>query len=115
MTMVRLSGLPPSSRIPVWELSFQPASSSRPRRSEEHTSELQSPCKLVCRLLLEKKKRQDGVGGRVERRNLVVAGQMRRELLGAVLAVVVCAVTTGCGAGDGRRCKTVHHQDGERE
>src|SRR5256885_10022334 len=27
-------------------------------RSEEHTSELQSPCKLVCRLLLEKTKRQ---------------------------------------------------------
>src|SRR5256885_13645377 len=27
-------------------------------RSEEHTSELQSPCNLVCRLLLEKKKRQ---------------------------------------------------------
>src|SRR5688500_19791751 len=26
-------------------------------RSEEHTSELQSPCKLVCRLLLEKKKK----------------------------------------------------------
>src|SRR6266566_10103955 len=26
------------------------------RRSEEHTSELQSPCKLVCRLLLEKTK-----------------------------------------------------------
>src|SRR5256885_11823330 len=25
------------------------------RRSEEHTSELQSPCNLVCRLLLEKK------------------------------------------------------------
>src|SRR5256885_8157860 len=31
---------------------LQPAS----RRSEEHTSELQSPCNLVCRLLLEKKK-----------------------------------------------------------
>src|SRR5215467_14500055 len=35
---------------------------SRPRRverlrSEEHTSELQSPCNLVCRLLLEKKKK----------------------------------------------------------
>src|SRR5256885_7312631 len=30
---------------------------SRPAlRSEEHTSELQSPCNLVCRLLLEKKK-----------------------------------------------------------
>src|SRR2546426_5656104 len=28
------------------------------RRSEEHTSELQSPCNLVCRLLLEKKKNQ---------------------------------------------------------
>src|SRR5256885_3155336 len=27
-----------------------------PSRSEEHTSELQSPCNLVCRLLLEKKK-----------------------------------------------------------
>src|SRR2546426_6400152 len=27
-------------------------------RSEEHTSELQSPCNLVCRLLLEKKKQQ---------------------------------------------------------
>src|SRR2546426_3337158 len=30
---------------------------SRPARSEEHTSELQSPCNLVCRLLLEKKKK----------------------------------------------------------
>src|SRR5256885_9175561 len=29
----------------------------RPERSEEHTSELQSPCNLVCRLLLEKKKK----------------------------------------------------------
>src|SRR5256885_12026904 len=28
----------------------------RQTRSEEHTSELQSPCNLVCRLLLEKKK-----------------------------------------------------------
>src|SRR5256885_7173038 len=33
------------------------ASLACPReRSEEHTSELQSPCNLVCRLLLEKKK-----------------------------------------------------------
>src|SRR5256885_3843944 len=29
---------------------------ARPARSEEHTSELHSPCNLVCRLLLEKKK-----------------------------------------------------------
>src|SRR5256885_10737628 len=28
-------------------------------RSEEHTSELQSPCNLVCRLLLEKKKTEE--------------------------------------------------------
>src|SRR5256885_4152753 len=34
-----------------------PESHSREnQRSEEHTSELQSPCNLVCRLLLEKKK-----------------------------------------------------------
>src|SRR2546426_6690200 len=30
----------------------------RRSRSEEHTSELQSPCNLVCRLLLEKKKKE---------------------------------------------------------
>src|SRR2546426_8367601 len=29
------------------------------KRSEEHTSELQSPCNLVCRLLLEKKKKNN--------------------------------------------------------
>src|SRR2546426_2027353 len=33
------------------------AGEARERRSEEHTSELQSPCNLVCRLLLEKKKK----------------------------------------------------------
>src|SRR5260370_20418964 len=32
---------------------------SRPARSEEHTSELQSHLNLVCRLLLEKKKKQE--------------------------------------------------------
>src|SRR5688500_2269306 len=34
-----------------------PSGNATWRRSEEHTSELQSPCNLVCRLLLEKKKR----------------------------------------------------------
>src|SRR2546426_3706549 len=33
------------------------ASRRQYQRSEEHTSELQSPCNLVCRLLLEKKKK----------------------------------------------------------
>src|SRR5256885_5315324 len=32
-------------------------------RSEEHTSELQSPCNLVCRLLLEKKKNKSNSRG----------------------------------------------------
>src|SRR5256885_4851977 len=32
-----------------------------PQRSEEHTSELQSPCNLVCRLLLEKKKNRTSI------------------------------------------------------
>src|SRR5256885_8786529 len=34
-----------------------PSAPSARWRSEEHTSELQSPCNLVCRLLLEKKKK----------------------------------------------------------
>src|SRR2546426_7892284 len=34
-----------------------------PVRSEEHTSELQSPCNLVCRLLLEKKKKKKKKAG----------------------------------------------------
>src|ERR1039457_2790534 len=36
-------------------------------RSEEHTSELQSPCNIVCRLLLEKKELTQGVFGAVRR------------------------------------------------
>src|SRR5256885_7709224 len=42
---------------PASPLSPFSAASSPTRRSEEHTSELQSPCNLVCRLLLEKKKK----------------------------------------------------------
>src|SRR2546426_5209594 len=37
---------------------------ARSERSEEHTSELQSPCNLVCRLLLEKKKNKEDAGSR---------------------------------------------------
>src|SRR2546426_8815947 len=43
-----LNRLGQDPRYPDW-VSWQ--------RSEEHTSELQSPCNLVCRLLLEKKKK----------------------------------------------------------
>src|SRR5256885_12072739 len=44
-------------------------------RSEEHTSELQSPCNLVCRLLLEKKNNI-----LTQRLNLITAGHSRRHL-----------------------------------
>src|SRR5256885_12471552 len=40
----------------AWRSVAPAAPASAPDRSEEHTSELQSPCNLVCRLLLEKKK-----------------------------------------------------------
>src|SRR5688500_19398842 len=40
----------------------------RQDRSEEHTSELQSPCNLVCRLLLEKKNRKKIVERKTRRR-----------------------------------------------
>src|SRR6478735_30915 len=61
---------PPRSTLFPYTTLFRPAqaggggrcagqhSGRHPRcRSEEHTSELQSPCNLVCRLLLEKKKK----------------------------------------------------------
>src|SRR5256885_11328612 len=38
-----------------------PRTRSSRARSEEHTSELQSPCNLVCRLLLEKKKNEKDI------------------------------------------------------
>src|SRR3989454_9258496 len=41
--------------VPKQQLLLEPGA----RRSEEHTSELQSPCNLVCRLLLEKKKKKN--------------------------------------------------------
>src|SRR5256885_9722396 len=40
------------------EKNYESAAPHAQPRSEEHTSELQSPCNLVCRLLLEKKKKQ---------------------------------------------------------
>src|SRR5256885_7230225 len=65
---------PPRSTLFPYTTLFRSSRSSRPPwpsptltglrmrsltwRSEEHTSELQSPCNLVCRLLLEKKKKR---------------------------------------------------------
>src|SRR5688500_19910994 len=47
---------PPRPRIPRHFAGSRQIARAARRRSEEHTSELQSPCNLVCRLLLEKKK-----------------------------------------------------------
>src|ERR1039457_4034109 len=45
----------PPERASVYRRGLEPCGDSCYPRSEEHTSELQSPCNLVCRLLLEKK------------------------------------------------------------
>src|SRR2546429_6941594 len=47
---------PASAGVFLWVELLTRASARPPRRSEEHTSELQSRLHLVCRLLLEKKK-----------------------------------------------------------
>src|SRR2546426_5203399 len=53
------------SHVPISMLREKPKRNSLRmvglKRSEEHTSELQSPCNLVCRLLLEKKKKTDKI------------------------------------------------------
>src|SRR5438876_8914034 len=47
------AGITGEASVPV---RYRPEFTADPKRSEEHTSELQSPVHLVCRLLLEKKK-----------------------------------------------------------
>src|SRR5256885_7230570 len=47
-----------ASRVAPAHITAAPPSTAT-TRSEEHTSELQSPCNLVCRLLLEKKKKNE--------------------------------------------------------
>src|SRR5256885_10335191 len=80
--------------LPIWRsarssgFNVSPCSTSVPRttanavRSEEHTSELQSPCNLVCRLLLEKKKNtqheQTEVNTRHSRRNVQTSVALQR-------------------------------------
>src|SRR5260221_6033092 len=52
-----------------------------PRRSEEHTSELQSHSDLVCRLLLEKKKKRQSrhIQNKSQERDVTVGILVRRE------------------------------------
>src|SRR2546426_6618258 len=69
---VRVARLEPSRRVWIFDLDntlHDAAAGIFPSmheqinayRSEEHTSELQSPCNLVCRLLLEKKKKRRNI------------------------------------------------------
>src|SRR5256885_8711198 len=80
---------PPSTRTPAAATRAArrgprtppPTSAARRRRrarSEEHTSELQSPCNLVCRLLLEKKITLDRSPLRVPPPIHLVLPQVRR-------------------------------------
>src|SRR5256885_8899908 len=70
-------------RSPSASISRTPADLARSRnRSEEHTSELQSPCNLVCRLLLEKKPPMDSRGlARVMALELFTLDPRRRDAL----------------------------------
>src|SRR5690348_17795833 len=52
-----VAAAPEAQAATVQEIEARFAQAARLLRSEEHTSELQSPVHLVCRLLLEKKKR----------------------------------------------------------
>src|SRR3712207_7932121 len=68
--LARRRGSPPSDGAPPppttwrsgpWRVRCEPPSGRRRARSEEHTSELQSRQYLVCRLLLEKKKKTHSI------------------------------------------------------
>src|SRR5256885_10270210 len=52
----RLSWILLAGLLQLCEIADRLKTANAAARSEEHTSELQSPCNLVCRLLLEKKK-----------------------------------------------------------
>src|SRR2546429_3867004 len=50
-----------------------------PNRSEEHTSELQSRLHLVCRLLLEKKKKNDHIRAALAQHNIPISKHVDRD------------------------------------
>src|ERR1017187_4814876 len=75
-----------------WPGSWSSPSSTttrRERRSEEHTSELQSPMYLVCRLLLEKKKTSRIIGPRVEGIRVAGIGEVLGFFANAVIYIAV--------------------------
>src|SRR5256885_5184188 len=70
-----LSGVAPGD---YWISSLNLNADAVDMRSEEHTSELQSPCNLVCRLLLEKKKKRKTLLSRRRRFTTFAAELLRR-------------------------------------
>src|SRR5258708_31468098 len=68
-SICRRGSLPCSVKRPLPRSNF----SSQSERSEEHTSELQSPDHLVCRLLLEKKKQTTPAAHPVSERAICIA------------------------------------------
>src|SRR5256885_10747140 len=90
-------GLSPQSLRPV-RLAWAGSTGASARtftRSEEHTSELQSPCNLVCRLLLEKKKHQRSThqhGGIHSSENgMQPSTFIRKSVIGACWRAVILA------------------------
>src|SRR6478609_11086832 len=67
----------PPERLPWWRRWFRPAENTR-RRSEEHTSELQSLAYLVCRLLLEKKKNHKKHLNKFKKKKKNIIGKYKR-------------------------------------
>src|SRR2546426_4885778 len=63
----------------------------RCRRSEEHTSELQSPCNLVCRLLLEKKKKKN-TNAKDSAKNYIINTRTQHNLTTANITPI-CSTT----------------------
>src|SRR5262245_64201470 len=59
----------PARPAPPCSRASPPPAARRPPRSEEHTSELQSLRHLVCRLLLEKKKRTEQTAEMIKRKH----------------------------------------------
>src|SRR6266487_5447425 len=67
------------SRSPCCSLPLVPWICWRWARSEEHTSELQSPVHLVCRLLLEKKKKKKISTNILKKKNIIKQDIMKRR------------------------------------
>src|SRR5256885_10442921 len=82
-------------------------------RSEEHTSELQSPCNLVCRLLLEKKKRDEHVLQQFEQNAPGVAA-LEAELEAAVGELALLAAAHPEGPAAETHGQHDHRQCGEQ-